>query len=178
MVDLSWMGYWAPLWLLKALTFFFWVLILEMTRFRLMKILLKTQSTEFIGRLAMVLFEGYLIYKVFKLPGDVLEQGLVALVALWVAALLQLWSGMTSQKSMIAWRRTIFVSVFLLTAYGIYGLPFAWGRNISIYSTFVNQDVGVLAPLFQPYLLSNVIFIALLTLVSAVMLRRVQTRSL
>lgn len=180
-LDLSWIGVWSPLWLLRAFSFFLWVLVLEMTRHHLMKALLFERGTELIGRMALILFEGYLIFKVFRLPGETLEQGLVAAVSIWVAALMQIWTGYRVRSRLAAWKRTIALSIFLITIFGVYGLPFSWGRSVSLYSALSGGDeLGSVAMglLIEPYLLGNVIFIGMLTLLSCFMLRRVHSRTL
>ena len=177
-LDISWVGYWAPVWFLKAASIVMWVLVLELVRVHMLKALTYTQGTEFLGRLAMILFEGYLIFKVFRLPGEPLEQGLVALTSVWAASALQLWAHATEGRGMAAWKRVVSVATFLITVYGVYGLPFAWGRSISLYSAFptgVSPSMGILA---EPYLLGNVIFIVLLSGLSMLLLRRVQTRTI
>lgn len=177
-LGISWMGVWAPAWILEGMLLALWVLVLEIQRQALLTLFLprKTPRAEpsFVGRLILIFFESFLIFSIFAKP----EQSgsglaLLGLSSLWLAVGMQVWAMYRSGRPFAAWKRVVGLSAFLWTLTGLFGLPVGGQRFVSLYSVFPSEGAWLPA-LSELSFLENPLFLLLLVAFFGLMLRRVQ----
>jgi len=166
-----------PVVALRAALLVSWVGVLELTRLKLSRLLLRSGFFEVVGLLALAIFEGYLLYSVLKTSGGALEQAFMGLVALWWAALLTAWTLLSGSEVMASWRRVCVVASLVVSLTCIYGFPLSWGRVASLTSVYEGPHPWAHGVLQSPSLLGQWSFILIFTVFFGVLLRRVLTQS-
>jgi|GEM_PF-2205248 len=152
-----------PVIALRAALLVMWVALLELMRLKLSRLLARSGLFEVVGLLALVIFEGYLLYSVLKTSGDSLEQAFMGLVALWWAGLLAAWTLISGREVMASWRRVCIVSSLLVSLTCIYGFPLSWGRVASLTSVYPGPHPMADFVLQSPSLLGQWSFILIFT---------------
>lgn len=161
---------------LRAAMLLLWVGVLELTRLKLSRLLVRTGVFEVVGLMALVIFEGYLIYSVMKTSGGPVERAFMALVALWWASLLSTWTLLTRGSVMASWKRICGIASFVVSVTCIYGFPLSWGRVASLTSVYEGPHPWSGVVLESPGILGQWSFILIFTGCFALLLRRVLTQ--
>jgi len=173
-------AYWfylIPMILLRAFGIFFWVFALELTRLKMSRVLSPGRDGGFVGNVALVLFEGSLLYSVFHTAASPMQQVLMVIVATWMASLLGLWTLQTRFSVLASWRRICWVSAFTVTLVCFYGFPLSWGRVASLTTLYSGESQLALDWMPLPTFLGQWSFIAIFTVFAWILLRRVQRDS-
>ncbi|MEO5667906.1 MAG: hypothetical protein ABIR96_07605 [Bdellovibrionota bacterium] len=166
-----------PAIVLRAALLVLWIALLELTRLKLSRLLVRSGLFEVVGLLALVIFEGYLLYSVMKTSGGALEQAFMGLVALWWSALLATWTLISGKTVLASWRRVCIVASLVVSLTCVYGFPLSWGRVASLTSVYEGPHPWSRVVLQSPSLLGQWSLILIFTAFFAAMLRRVLTQA-
>lgn len=169
--------YILPVVALRGALLILWIGVLELTRLKLSRLLLRSGLFEVVGLLALAIFEGYLLYSVLKTSGGALEQAFMGLVALWLAALLSAWTLLSGSEVMASWRRVCVIASLVVSLTCIYGFPLSWGRVASLTSVYEGPHPWAHGVLQSPSLLGQWSFILIFTVFFGILLRRVLTQT-
>jgi hypothetical protein len=172
-------AYWLyllPMIFLRALGIFFWIFALELMRLKMSRLLAPGRDGDFVGNVALVIFEGSLLYSVFHTEAAPLQQALMVLVAAWMAALLSLWTMQTRHSLLASWQRVCWLSSFVIALLCFYGFPLSWGRVASLASLHEGESPWALLLMPAPTLLGQWSFIFIFSVLGCFLLRRVQRR--
>jgi hypothetical protein len=123
----------------NSLEIVLWFFCLELFRYPLWRRITSDPGTQVLGRLLMILFQGWLFY----LVGSAQDFGndwqvLIFCVSLWLSALSLMWSELSwsSAAPRSFWpatlARTAFSSGFLISLLHVYGLPVAGRHEASL----------------------------------------------
>ncbi len=168
--------YVLPLIVLRALSLALWVGVLELARIKLVRVLTGMGVTEVLGHLALVAFEGYLLFAVLATEASASETVFMTLVAVWWAALHHAWALLSGASLLSSWRRVCTVSSMLISLTCVYGFPVSWGRAASLTSVYEGSHPWARQLIESPSVLGQWSFILLFTGLSVVLVRKVLTQ--
>jgi hypothetical protein len=159
-----------PAVLYSAVLWTLWLLVLEYTRRFLSRGLDIDLAREPVGLLMLIAFEGFLIFSVFNGSSGIVEQLVLASVALWIASTLLL--AQKAGRPGASLRRVGFIAGLLVTLVHVYGLPVAGVRHVSLVYLFPGTHPQPTGSLAEQGVLGQVLFVALFWIAANALLRK------
>ncbi len=156
-----------------------WFFCLELFRFPLWRRIRASSGTQIHGHLLLILFQGWLYYRVASAHSFTSDWQLILFAAsLWLSTMSLLWaqSSWTQEPARSFWpslfSRSAFSAGFLISLLHVYGFPIAGRHEASLISTARGPLVERFAHLHYESFLGHAAVLLVLVLVSERLLRR------